>query len=91
MRVIVAACLLVAALLSAWSAFTLHSLLIGRADSEGVVVALAACALATVAAAFALSISMRRRREWPMGYLAGSLAVASFSIIIGAWAWVAAY
>jgi hypothetical protein len=90
-RTIVASCLALAGLLSAWSAFTLHSLLIGRIDGEGVFIALAASAVATVAAAFPLSISISRRREWSVGYLASSLAVASISIVVGTWAWVATY
>jgi hypothetical protein len=32
---------------------------------------------------------MRRRREWPTAYFAGSLMVASFSLLVGIWAWVA--
>lgn len=89
LRKAVIACLVAAFLLSAYSAFAMHSLLIGNADGEIVLVALAASAFATVSAAFAVSISMRRRREWPTAYFAGSLMVASFSLLVGIWAWVA--
>ena len=91
MRTIVAACLLAAALLSTWSAFTLRSLQNGRVDGEAAIVALAASALATVAAAFALSISIRRRRDWSAGYVVGSLGIALFSLFVGTWAWFSAF
>jgi hypothetical protein len=83
-------CLLVAALLSSWSAFAMHSLLVGRADGEIVYGALAASCVATVAAAVAVSLTVRYRREWSSAYLASSLGVASFSVVVGIWAWAGA-
>ena len=90
MRKMVVACLLAAALLSGWSAYAIHSLLVGRADGEIVFGALAASSLATVAAAIAVSLSVRRRRDWPAAYLAGSLGIASFSVVVGIWVWATA-
>ncbi len=82
MRTPVLICLTAAASLSTWSAYAMHSLLIGRADGEIVYGALATSALATVAAAIAVSITVRRRRECSAAYLAASLTIASFSLIV---------
>lgn len=90
MRITVIACLIAAALLSGWSASSVHSVVVGRADRELLLVALAASTLATISAAFALSVSLLRRRDWPAAYPICSLLVASCAVLIGAWAWLAA-
>jgi hypothetical protein len=89
-RIVVIACLIAAASLSTWSAYLMHSLLIGQADGEIALLALAASALATIVAAIGLSFSTRRRHEWPTAYFVGSISVASFSVIVGIWAWLTA-
>jgi hypothetical protein len=89
-RKAVVACLVATLLLSAYSAFEMHSLLIGNAGGEIELGALAASAFATVSAASAISICIGRRRELPTAYFAGSLMVASFSLLVGIWVWIAA-
>ena len=89
MRTLVLICLLAATALSGWSAFEMHSLLVGSQDGEIVYPALAASCLATIVAVAAISLTVRHRREWPGAYIAGSFGVALFSLIVGIWAWAA--
>jgi hypothetical protein len=86
-RIFVLICVLTAALLAGWAAFAMYSLLIGQADGEIVYVALLASGLAIVIAGIGVGLCVRRRREWSVAYLAGSLGVASLSVVVGIWAW----
>jgi hypothetical protein len=86
-RIIVVTFGLTAALLAGWAAFAMYSLLVGQADGEIVYGALAASCLSIVIAGIGVGLSVRRRREWPVAYLAGFLGVASLSVVVGLWAW----
>ena len=86
MRVLVAICILLAALLSGWAAYALYSLRMGQADGEIIFGALVAAVVGCFLAAVGVAVSAQRQGEWPRSYVAGSLAVGLISVAVGIWA-----